>query len=265
MNESHQNVHLIGLLLITLVMFIVGVFSEFTHPSVPWLIAANAVLLSLGFGFVGWTSMRKGRLILKTPLSKICDLKSGLASVQGKVEPIGKILQSPMTGAECVYYNFKVDEHKGGDNPTYTNLVGDMKSNPFQLTDSTGAVEVSFDRESLLLARTYATSKENRLLDKWPRLRDHERHTSWPKHISYTETVIRVGCELYVLGKVTAVGTGSTIIKAMILSDKSKQKIVAMRKGNGFQFLIVAAILGVVAMILPFIVPANIFKTIMRG
>lgn len=76
------------------------------------------ILFFIGLSFVlggvvlvgfGWYIHRTASRLIR-PLSRIGKLRPGPRKVRGQVSGCGKVLRSPMTNQECVYYRLRVDE-----------------------------------------------------------------------------------------------------------------------------------------------------------
>lgn len=67
-------------------------------------------IASLAFIFLGFKERYRYTLIKDTPRSKIRSLAMGLVEVHGRVKA-GKILYSPFSRSQCVYYRYRVEEY----------------------------------------------------------------------------------------------------------------------------------------------------------
>ncbi|MBI5636302.1 hypothetical protein HY993_05040 [Candidatus Micrarchaeota archaeon] len=94
--------------------------------------------------YQGFKWMRQKQLIESTPTSKIRSLAMGLVEIFGNVIPSeGKILKSPFSNSDCVYYRYTVEEYKnhGKRSQWDTIMTGDGRE-LFFLKDDTGMVLV---------------------------------------------------------------------------------------------------------------------------
>ncbi|MFQ5474418.1 MAG: GIDE domain-containing protein, partial [Candidatus Nanoarchaeia archaeon] len=103
--------------------------------------------IGLGVGvylFVkGFSWFRLKRLIENTPTSKIRSIAMGLVEIYGSVVPYKNLLKSPLTGSDCVYYFYKVEEKRNSGNSTRWVTIKSGKDRvPFMLKDETGQVLV---------------------------------------------------------------------------------------------------------------------------
>jgi hypothetical protein len=97
--------------------------------------------VSFGFGF---HFFRIKRLIENLPTSKIRSLAIGLVEIAGEVVPREKkLLRSPISGKDCVYYTYRVEElRSSGKSSHWQTLKSGIESYPFYLKDETGKVVV---------------------------------------------------------------------------------------------------------------------------
>lgn len=110
----------------------------------------NVAYPFLGF-FLGLFIFLRGMLLLKQkrmieniPTSKIRSVAMGLVEIFGEVIPTEKkILKSPFSNEDCVYYRYKVQEYRNtGKNSRWVTVKKDEKGIPFFIRDSTGSVLV---------------------------------------------------------------------------------------------------------------------------
>jgi hypothetical protein len=91
----------------------------------------------------GFIWLKQKRMIENTPTSKIRSIAMGNVEIYGEVVPQEKMMKSPVTGKECVYYNFRVEEERGsGDSRRWVTLKKGEDAVKFLLKDSTGTVLV---------------------------------------------------------------------------------------------------------------------------
>ena len=94
--------------------------------------------------FLGFRWLRQKRLIENTPTSKVRSIAMGMVELFGSVLPAEKkILKSPFTAKDCVYYSYRIEELRSNGKHTYWATIkkGDEKVH-FFLKDNTGAVLV---------------------------------------------------------------------------------------------------------------------------
>jgi len=102
------------------------------------------MVIGLALFLQGIRWMRQKRLIENIPTSKIRSIAMGLVEVYGTVtKGFTRLLRSPLTDKECVYYKYKVEEHRGsGKNSRWVTILQGEDSIKFLLTDNTGTVLV---------------------------------------------------------------------------------------------------------------------------
>ncbi|MBI2675021.1 MAG: hypothetical protein HYX24_01075 [Candidatus Aenigmarchaeota archaeon] len=98
----------------------------------------------LYFFYKGFGWLNRKRLIENTPTSKIRSIAMGLVEVYGEALPaFGKILKSPLSAKDCVYYKYKIEEYRrAGKHSTWVTVKEGAEGIPFFLRDETGAVLV---------------------------------------------------------------------------------------------------------------------------
>ncbi len=114
----------------------------------------------LGFGvwsfFMGFTRLRRKRLIENTPTSTIRSMAMGLVEVVGKVQrPIP--LKTPLSQADCVLYRYTVERYEshGKSSEWVTVSKGDSFNSPFVIADATAKTTVFPRSCELMISMTY--------------------------------------------------------------------------------------------------------------
>lgn len=89
----------------------------------------------------GW--MREKNIIQNIPTSKIRSIAMGLVEVFGSVVPGEKLLKSPLSDKECVYYKYIIQEYRNsGKNMHWITVAEGDRGARFYLKDDTGRVLV---------------------------------------------------------------------------------------------------------------------------
>lgn len=92
---------------------------------------------------MGFRIFAQKKLIQDIPMSKIRSLAMGLVEIYGDVIPLNnKILKSPFTKKDCVYYRYEIEEYRSGKNSRWVTINSGMDFIPFLLKDDTGSVLV---------------------------------------------------------------------------------------------------------------------------
>ena len=119
------------------------------------------ILLAFGgtiWGFTvfikGFTVLRKKRLMENLPTSKIRSIAMGLVEIVGKVVAVdGKMLKSPFSNTDCVFYSYEIDK-KSQD--SWSEVEYGSNGQVFKLQDDTasvlvdpanGEIQISLDNE----------------------------------------------------------------------------------------------------------------------
>ncbi len=94
--------------------------------------------------FKGFSWLKLKRLIENMPTSKIRSVAMGLAEIYGEVVPAqGKLLKSPLTEKDCVYYLYQVQEYRrSGKSGRWVTIKSDTQMAHFFIKDESGIVLV---------------------------------------------------------------------------------------------------------------------------
>jgi hypothetical protein len=94
--------------------------------------------------FIGFIWLKQKRLIEDTPTSRIRSLAMGPVEAYGEVVPAqGKILKSPFSNKDCVYYRYTIEEYRrSGKNNQWVTVKSGEERTHFFLQDDTGVVLV---------------------------------------------------------------------------------------------------------------------------
>ncbi len=126
-----------------------------------------------------------------------------LGRVIGEAQPIDRVLQSPLTGRPCVYYDARVEEHESGEWHTRFAERGGV---PFLLTDPSGhaivdpscaEIALTFDSDSRSGTFDDPTPAEAAFLAKHG---GESKGWIFNKKLRYIEAVIEPGERVAVLG-----------------------------------------------------------------
>ena len=226
-------------------------------------------IIAIFWAYANYLSYRKTR---DTPTEEIRNLNIGYKEIKGKVVALEKILESPLSNAPCVYYEFKVEERQpggrlmryktardtGGRSQFWKPIVDNKGVSKFGVDDGTGLAEVDIVQASLELKskhrsrsgilnplddiqvaalEKYVKKPEGSLVSKHSRLRFHEKF-------------IKEGDELYVLGDVESRGNDAILMTKkenfLLVSDYLEDELIEKYRYH-------AKVAGVVAVGVPFI------------
>ena len=176
----------------------------------------------------------KVKRIKNTLTSEIGELTEGTREIKGRVTERGKKLRAPMTGKPCVYYEFTVTQNAGEDNAS--TIIHDKPIARCHVDDGTGAASINLNGADLVLdavrheSSGVLNSASPRLESILARYKKISKGWVFNKKLQYTETILEVGDELYVLGP-AKVAKGNVWFKAsngqpLIVTDKSERMLL---------------------------------------
>jgi len=161
-------------------------------------------LFAISGTFIGFRKIKEKRYIENIPTSLSTGLAYGPAEIQGKVERKSKSLTGPLSDVPCVQYHYVVKEKRGsGKKAKWVTVTNQTQLIDFYCRDSEGIVPVNLAGAEI-----------------------HTRHSISRRsgRRRYSETSIRIGDPLYVLG--TAVIDESTGDRLMIAKGKNKFPLI---------------------------------------
>ena len=122
------------------------------------IVPAAALLV----GLVVYKAMQntgRARLLAGLPWTELGELQPGLVKVQGQVVGTGGPLRAPLSGRDCVYFHFQVQEKRkrGGVPPHgggsyWKTIINDAQHVPFDLDDGAGTAQLRLQSAELLLS-----------------------------------------------------------------------------------------------------------------
>jgi hypothetical protein len=207
---------------------------------------------------------RRARLLARLPWSKIGQLQPGLVKVQGQALAVRGTLRSPLTGRECVYYDFQVRERRQGAAGPFARgtywktVINDAQDVPCALHDGTGSATVRLDSAELVL-HPDADERSGFLNSARPDLEEtlHERYgyssvgLIFNRTLHYSETRIEEGEALVVLGTARQVPDGGWELvrrdAPLLVSDKGIAGLLASYRGAAFLWWCLAVLLPIIA------------------
>lgn len=102
----------------------------------------------------GFTEYKRRSLVANTPTSKIRSLAMGTVELQGEAKPRDETFEAPITGEDCVLYEYRVEEYRQtGDDADWVTVDSDETREPFDLDDGTASVMVDPKGADLRLPR----------------------------------------------------------------------------------------------------------------
>jgi hypothetical protein len=190
--------------------------------------------------FKGFMWLKQKRLIENTPTSKIRALAMGPVEVYGEVShAFKKILKSPFTGSDCIYYKYLVQEERRSKNSTYWATVKKGEdSTHFYLKDNTGSVLVDPKKATIDIPEDYSFTSG---LGKAPtaKIKDFMQSKNlsikgffgFNKKIRFVEHYIAPKDKMYVLGT-----AGDNPFVEDTTAQKNEEDIM-IQKGNNYYYI----------------------------
>lgn len=241
--------------------------------------AATLVLGAMGFMLAlhGGKKLRRFRLITDTPttpIARLSGLSGGLVEARGRVVATEDTLESPMTGQQCVYYRFRVQEkqtkHRRGKARTkMVTIVDDVRAVGCEIQDATGRAVVTLLAAELHLkadakARSGFLNAAPEALQRTLAER-YDKQTQgllFNKTMTYEETVLCPGDDLYVLGAVARDAGGMPTFRAtstedvpFLISDRPEAELASTLRTSAYGYfagtaLCAALLITVIAVVI---------------
>ena len=233
-------------------------------------------LLGLYLFYRGFHHFRRKRLIENIPRSKIRSIAMGLVEVFGNVIPFKKVLHSPLTGTQCVYYKYLVQEYRHSGKRSYWHTISNGDDSiPFLLVDDSGSVLVNPRNAEVDIPQKYMHTagsvidfnehiakflkKEKISYKGFLGFNKKLRFQEWYIYCPPLKTKAAYGDKLYVLGSAgdnpyvkeasSHMGHEDVMIskgrgdKPFFISNKSEKKILSQLGFKTYFYLILGAIL----------------------
>ncbi|MBR9682582.1 MAG: hypothetical protein GOV02_02815 [Candidatus Aenigmarchaeota archaeon] len=184
------------------------IFTDMLQTGVISLII-GLIVFAFGINF-----FKKKQMIENIPTSKVRSLAMGLAEVQGTAVALkDKILKSPFTNKNCIYYKYSVEEYHHSKNGGYWATVksGDKRS-LFWLKDKTGMVlvnpkgaDIDIPKDWRFHPTLFNSSPQKKVENKIKSFFKKEKiaYTSFfgfKRNLRFTEYYIAPRDKLYILG-----------------------------------------------------------------
>ncbi len=199
-----------------------------------FLVSSVAVGLGIYCIYQACRSFAKAKRIKNTPTSKIGELTDGFREIKGRITERGKKFTAPMTGKPCVYYEFTVTENV--DEGGRQTIIHDKTIARCHVDDGTGEASINLIGTEFGLdtarheSSGFLNSASPKLEAILARYKKSSKGWVFNKHLEYTETILEVGDELYILGPANVV-KGNVWFKAssgqpLIVTDKSERMLL---------------------------------------
>ncbi len=163
------------------------------------LMAGLGGLAACGFSLWGFRKIKEKRYIENIPTSLSTGLAYGPAEIKGKAVKDAESYNGPLSGEDCLYYHYVVQEKRGsGKNESWVTIVDEKVHARFLCRDDEGETPVDLDDAEIHSRHVHTKSEYRRI---------------------YTETNLRPGDDLYILGP--AIIDPSTGDRLRIAADDS--------------------------------------------
>ena len=184
--------------------------------------------------------LKQMRLISDIPTSKVRSIAMGLVELSGKVVGAnGRILKSPFTASNCVYYRYKIEEYRSnGKSSSWVTVRKGEMGELFYLKDDTGMVlvdpkgakvDIPSDND---INSGIGNSPSSTVLSFLSAQKLSHRSLFFNKRMRYTEYFLAPGDNCYILG---SAGDNPFVDEA---TAKTGMEDVMIRKGQGGIFYI---------------------------
>lgn len=147
-----------------------------------WVLIGAGLAATVALTWFGFRRVRHKRLIENIPTSSSQGLSCGLAEVKGEVvlAPQQAALQGPLSGADCTWYRYKVEEKRGsGKKSRWVVIEQRGEQQRFHCRDSDGRTAIE-PKGADIISRHQLVKRSGRL--------------------RYRENTLRLGDPLYAIG-----------------------------------------------------------------
>jgi hypothetical protein len=205
-----------------------------------------ALLIGLGIGgvlfFIGISSFKRKLLIENTPTSKIRSIAMGLVEIYGSVVPAeGRLLKSPLTGKDCVYYKYNIEEYRSsGKSGSWVSISSGVKKELFYLKDSTGLVLIEPEGAEIEIGGDF--KYQNSVFNSKPPASvikfldasgiNYKGFFGFNKQMRFSEQFIAPGDNLYILGD-----AGDNPYMEEALAKSSVEDVMIHRGPNNLYYI----------------------------
>jgi hypothetical protein len=192
------------------------------------------------FFVVGLKSFMRKRLIENIPTSKVRSVAMGLAEIYGEVVPSeGRILKSPFTDRECVYYKYKIEQWRQGNKGRghWATVRHGERGEHFFIKDETGfmlvdpaGANVDIKTDTMMTSGSMGNPNDSvkAFLDS---VNFDYKGLIFNKSLRYTEYFISPGDKCYIMG---TAGDNPFIEEA---TAKRGTEDVMMQKGDSVYYI----------------------------
>ena len=152
--------------------------------------------------------------MLDTKTTPIGSLKPGPVEIRGRVSSSVSPALSPWAQKPCVFYHFHVEERhsrtRNGRTRTYwVDRINDRRSDPFQVEDETGSVDIipgegefQINADHFTSSGTFNDAPENLRVLLNNRYGQNTQGLIFNKTLRYRESILEKGDAIYIFGEV---------------------------------------------------------------
>ena len=205
-----------------------------------WVIGLLAVIFLGGLAAASFFKIRK---IQRTPTYWIGSLpESGRAGVGGMVKAMA--IQSPLQNIPCALWQLEVEEeHRGKNGTSWTTVLNEVSTEPFELSDETGSVLVhpSLADTTLSLDVCDDTLSPKVIEHMTQKAIQMRTFFGTDKKFRAKERTVVAGEPVYVLGEVKLRNGVKTLESSadfqMLIGDRSQETIVSELRSRMLLYL----------------------------
>jgi len=172
-----------------------------------WIFFGILSVIGLGLFMGTFFQIKKMRLILSTPTSKIRSAAQGYTELKGFIDPnLTQALSSPLSQTPCYWFKAKVERlettrnSKGGKKSEWRTIHRDRSSSIFYLNDNTGFCEIDPGRADFIGGETKTWRDHSYKGEKNGVISSIVSLSSGTKKYRFTEHLVFDQSDIYVLG-----------------------------------------------------------------
>ncbi len=181
------------------------------EPDDFWMLAAFLLALTFGGFYFAFKFLIRKRLIEDTPTSKIRSASQGYVELAGHGEMMeDEPISSPLTNTRCLWYDYKVEEHRGsGKNSRWVTIDSGTSTEIFRLIDNTAECVILPDGAEVTPGGKRTWYGSSSTPPSPPAFTDSN---SWfglyfgVRHYRFTEKVLFDTAPLYAIGLFKSIG-----------------------------------------------------------
>lgn len=235
---------------------VVFVFIYFVIPeNIEAIIRVSKIVipvLAVVAAYFFYEYLKNYKYLSRTTTSLISKITRGISSVEGRVIALSEVIKSPLSGMDCVYYNFLVhQEISGHQESRWKKIIDDTRFCKFGVNDGTGIAVLEIlnvdadadfdiekrkgesglfdgaDSQKRKALENYNVSSKGRILEKT---------------LKYEERYLCEGQKFFVSGEVNEFDGYNPIfrpgINRLFISDKPRDELVKEYKNKSLIFAI---------------------------